>query len=143
MQEYLIDIVSSIQNGYDEDKIEVKTIGSFCEDTGCYHIEYDEAGEPGMDGATTVMTIDGDRQITLVRTGELSAKMVLEKGQRHLCHYDTPFGEMMVGIFTENIRSNLNPRGGELNFRYSVDINSAFSSNNEVSIMIREAAKRV
>ena len=138
MKEYVIEIISSLKNEYEEDKLEVTTMGNFTKHQDDYKISYNENSEGGMTGKTS-LTVHGNRQITLVRTGGMATRLILEKGQRHLCHYDTGYGEMMVGVFTDRIDSSLSETGGELKFNYSVDINSEFSSNNEISIKVKEA----
>ena len=47
----------------------------------------------------------------------------------------------MVGVFTSSFSSHLNEQGGSLRVRYTLDINSSLSSNNEISVTIKEAAK--
>ena len=139
MREYLIEVRSCLKGLHDEENLEITTVGSFSGQADRYHIAYDETPGSGMEGAVTSLTVDGADTITLERTGSTNMRMILEKGQRHLCHYDTGFGDLMVGVFTEDIHSNLGHDGGELNFKYSVDINSEFSSDTEVFITVKEA----
>ncbi len=70
-----------------------------------------------------------------------ATRLILEKGKRHLCQYDTGYGSLMVGVFTSSFESTLNEQGGSLRVRYTLDINSSLSSNNEISIIVKEAAK--
>ena len=45
----------------------------------------------------------------------------------------------MVGVLGSRIKSNLTDAGGNLEFKYSLDINSMYSSENEMYISIRES----
>lgn len=74
--------------------------------------------------------------------GAGSTRLVLENGKRHLCQYDTGYGNMMIGIFTSQLHSNLTDEGGKLEVRYTLDINSNLSSSNEILITIKEAENK-
>ena len=74
--------------------------------------------------------------------GNSSTRLILEKGKRHLCQYDTGYGTLMVGVFTSSFDSTLDASGGSLQVRYTLDINSALSSNNEILITVKEAASQ-
>ena len=62
---------------------------------------------------------------------------IVEKGKKHHCHYVTPYGEMMVGIYTHEIKNELNEHGGKLYMKYTVDINSSYISDNEIYMEIK------
>ena len=58
-----------------------------------------------------------------------------ELGENH-CVYGTPYGEFTMGINAYEVESELNDEGGRLRFRYSIDVNSDFISENEMLITI-------
>ena len=101
--------------------------------------EYDseENGKP----VTSVLKVEGNDKVTLMR-GAGSTRLVLENGKRHLCQYDTGYGNMMIGIFTSQLHSSLTDEGGKLEVRYTLDINSNLSSSNEILITIKEAENK-
>ena len=137
------DVLISITGFYDtpdaQDSMELTTIGSFTRMANSYYITYRESEATGMEGIITTVKVEGNERVTLMRRGENHTRLILEKGHRHLCHYDTGFGDMMIGVFADHIQSNLQENGGEVNFRYTLDINSGFASRNEVNITVREA----
>ena len=59
----------------------------------------------------------------------------MEKGRRHQCVYDTGYGEMMIGVLGNQISSTLTDKGGNIQFKYSLDINTSLASENEVYIL--------
>ena len=67
---------------------------------------------------------------------------MLEKGKRHLCHYDTGFGSLMVGVFAQSIHSDLTDSGGTLDVSYSLDINSGLNSMNSIFVDVKRNAKK-
>jgi uncharacterized beta-barrel protein YwiB (DUF1934 family) len=74
-----------------------------------------------------------------MRKGGDNTRLILENGKRHLCQYDTGYGNMMIGIFTSRLDSELGDAGGSLQVSYTLDINSNLSSLNELSITVKEA----
>lgn len=125
------------------DVIELITAGRYAYKDGSYYISYNETQDSGFGGVTTTLKVEGDRCVTLTRSGPSSTRMVLEKGRRHLSQYDTGYGQMMVGVSGTRIQSDLSEAGGELSLHYALDINSSVVSQNEVYITVKEAPKTV
>ena len=137
-EDFLISICGEQYVDGQHDRIEMTTVGSFTKKQNSYYICYRENEEFGMRNVTTVLKVEDD-QITLLRSGERRSRMVLQKGKRHLCHYHTDVGEMMVGVAAKRIHTALNDQGGQLDFQYDLDINTTFSSSNEVHITVKKA----
>ena len=74
-------------------------------------------------------------RVTMMRAGS-ATRLILEQGRRHLCLYDTGYGTLSVGVFTSELRSSLGKRGGKLNVKYTLDIDSNLSSRNEIQIKV-------
>lgn len=101
-------------------------------------LEYDEKDEDDT-AFRTILSIDREGIATLQRDGPQANRMTIQRGQRHLCHYDTPFGVLNIGVFGEQVAHNLTDSGGEVYMRYTIDINSAMQSRNEVKITVKES----
>lgn len=134
----LIEIKGKYSSDNGIDSIELTTLGSFTKLNGKYYITYREQNDQ-TDATVTTVTVDGDNRVTLSRRGEITSRMLLEKGKRHLFHYKTSFAEFMLGIFANKISNSLSDDGGKLNFSYTLDINSGLISENEIEINIKEA----
>ena len=92
---------------------------------------------------TTLLKVEDDRMVTMQRTGGLRSRLTVEKGQRHMSHYDTGYGELLVGVFGEQIQNRLGSKGGSLYMRYTIDVNHSLVSRNQVEINIKEAGRQV
>jgi uncharacterized beta-barrel protein YwiB (DUF1934 family) len=73
------------------------------------------------------------------RSGQALAQLIIQRGVRHQCRYDAGYGDMTIGVSGGMIRSTLTDSGGNLEFSYSLDINSLLASENEMYIYIQEA----
>ncbi len=121
------------------DVIELVTAGRYYKRDGKYYIRYLESEATGFAGVTTTVKVEGERAVTLTRSGPAASRLILEHGKRHLCQYSTGVGQMMVGISGCQIHSDLGELGGELEFHYMLDVNSNLVSRNEVRIRVKEA----
>lgn len=139
-KDVLINITGTVvsENGV-PDVIELVTAGRYYKREGKFYIRYEEGENGGFAGSTTTVRVEGDRVVTLTRSGGTASRLVLEQGRRHLCQYDTGEGQMMVGISGCRIHSALDDLGGELSFQYMLDVNSQLVSRNEVRISVKEA----
>jgi uncharacterized beta-barrel protein YwiB (DUF1934 family) len=83
--------------------------------------------------------VDKQDKVTLERSGRTRSQLIVERGVRHQCHYDTGAGDLILGVLGSSIKSSLGERGGDLEVKYSLDINSAVASENEMYINVRES----
>ncbi len=143
MQEnYLISIRGKQKVDDETGEVELTTLGSYVRRGDSRYIVYKEyTSEDSNQTRTSILKIDGSSKVTLMRGGEDRTRLILESGKRHLCQYDTEFGNMMIGIFTSRVQSDLNDLGGNLEVSYTLDINSSLSSQNDIFITIKEAGK--
>ena len=93
------------------DEIELVTAGTLKQDgRGGFTVSYQESELTGLEGTTTKVHIGGGR-VTLLREGSINSQMVFEEGMRHLSMYETPYGELSVGVNTRRMRSTVGEAG--------------------------------
>lgn len=137
-KDVLISIKGVYSNEDDQDVVELFTTGKFYKRNGDYYISYEETEATGFEGSRTTLRIEQENRVTLRRTGSSNSQLIVERGVRHQCHYDMGFGEMMIGVHGSRIKSSLNDSGGNVELKYSLDINSLLASENEMYIFVRE-----
>lgn len=101
-------------------------------------IRYEESETTGMEGSDMQLRIARDGMISIIRTGTFQTHLVVQKGKKHFCHYETPFGEFAVGVSAKWVRNELTDEGGKLALRYTVDANSTLLSDNEIRIDVKK-----
>ena len=126
-----------------EDSAELITTGVFEGTEEDFSITYAEQDET-LKSCRTTLHVEGDRRVTMVRTGESAAEMILETHKRHNCHYSTPYGSFMLGVYAKQISSKVRAQEGcgALAFRYTLDFNAANSTENELHILFKQAAQQ-
>ena len=102
-----------------------------------YTISYREhAGD--LAGTVTNIRVTEPNLICLHRDGAYETDLILELQKRHNCHYDTPYGGFMMGVYAHSMESSMDISGGMLNFSYSLDVGGGEVSTNELRIKVKE-----
>lgn len=100
-------------------------------------IEYVENNEE-MGPEETTITVFNNNTVSIVRKGQFSSEMTVEKNTRHHTFYITPYGEMTMGIYGTRVDWSRIDGGGILKMKYSLDFNNGFVSENTMNIYIEE-----
>ena len=101
-------------------------------------IRYQEPDENGFEECQTHIRAIADSCVTITRSGKYASQLILEKGQRHLNHYDMGFGQLVMGVSTSRIKNTLSPAGGQLTVNYTLEMNHSLVSNNRFVLKIVE-----
>jgi len=117
------------------DTIELLTCGRFYRRNNSYWLSYEESETTGFEGYKTTLHIEPDK-VTMRRSGLSESQLIVQKGTRHQCLYDTGFGSITVGVNGRTVNSTLDDNGGTVDFSYSMDINTALTSENRVIIKV-------
>lgn len=137
-ENYLITIKGTMEQGGERDTVELMTRGSLVRKDGAYYIVYRETEATGYAGCTTTVRVDDSgRLVTMTRFGKTPSQLVIEKGTRHLCHYETGYGAVSLGVAADEIAPRLTDAGGRLAFSYTLDSGAEnFISRNLVDITV-------
>ena len=139
MQEnFLITIKGTMEQRGDSDTVELMTRGSLVHKEGAYYIVYKETEATGYEGCTTTVKVAEDaRKVSMLRYGKVPSQLIIEKGTRHLCHYETGYGAISLGVAADVIAHELTEEGGKLKFSYTLDSGAEnFISRNLVDITV-------
>ncbi len=138
-QDVMLSITGIQDTGGDKDKIELITNGTLQKSGNEYIIDYEETIETGMEDTHTRISASAEKVI-ITRSGSRSSQLLLEKGKRHLNHYDTGYGQIVMGISTSKIDNTI-ALNGELRVAYSIEMNHTLASKNSFFLKIKEVQK--
>lgn len=138
-KDYVITIKGMQTYDSDDDNIDIEMMaeGDFTFEDGKYFIDYDETEATGMEGTSTTIETDGD-YVALTRTGAVDTTLLFIKDRLTTSYYETPYGTMMMGITTEDVKTNLDSDGGKISVKYSISMNNLFSGTNTFEIQVRK-----
>lgn len=138
-EKYLIKIDGTIEQDDDKDTVQLITKGSFLSKNGGFSISYKETQATGFEGSITTVSLKPSGAVVMRRTGSYTSEIVIEPGKRHVCHYDSGFGVLNLGVAADEIKHSLCATGGKLMFSYTLDSGQVQISHNKVEISVREA----
>lgn len=144
MEKNVIISIKGLQSfqGSGDDSIELVTEGRLVDhgEEGLI-LSYQESELTGMEGTETVLHMDPDGTITLLRTGQFNSQMIFQQGERHLSLYQTPYGDLAVSILADRVRNTLNMDGGELEISYAIEIDNTLAGRNLFKVSVREDSR--
>lgn len=103
---------------------------------GVFFVDYEETEITGYAGTKTVIEIGSD-YVSLRRTGTLNTDMLFMKDRKTSSSYNTPYGELLIGIMTSKLEIDVDENGGKVSVEYYVDINNQSTSKNIFDLEIR------
>ena len=96
---------------------------NYYEKNGKHYVIYDELVE-GIPGTIkNKVRIMDDRKVEIIKSGITNTHMVFEKDKINMTQYETPYGEMMIGVFTKDIRFEEQDEKITVHVNYALDIN--------------------
>ena len=142
-EDFLIRIDGRMEQAGETDSVELMTRGSFVRRGGSFFITYKESETTGYAGCTTTVKVaENAQKVTMLRFGPAASQLVIEKGTRHLCHYETGYGSMTLGVAADEIESRLSDEGGQVKFSYPLDAaQDIVLSRNLVTITVKRAER--
>ena len=140
-EDYIIRTKSRMIQDGDRDTVELMTRGSFVQRGDSYYITYRETETTGYEGCVTTLKLaaDGSR-VAMLRFGPANTQLLIEKGRRNLCHYETGYGSMTLGVTADEIVCELTETGGRARFSYLLDADSTeLTSQNCLEVTVTQA----
>lgn len=104
------------------DSIEVITKGDYYLKNGKRYIIFDEVSE-GFEGSThNIIKINGNC-MDVTKKGIANVHMVFEENKKNMAYYNTPFGNILVGILTRNVAVDETEDNIDVNVDYELEVN--------------------
>lgn len=123
--------------GDEPNNVEVVSIGEMYERDGFVCLTYDEVVDEEDTGVVQVvknMIKINEEQVEVIKKGPTQSHMVFVPEETTFTYYSTPFGEMEVSIFTDEIRRVSKDDGFSLNMQYQLEMNQTLVANSSVNI---------
>ena len=106
----------------DEEPIEVLSAGTYYFKDGKHFIFFEEVVE-GVPGVTkTQIRLSGSDSLEVRKKGIANVNMVFEKNKNNRCFYQTPFGQINLGIFTKDIWVEESEDNIDIRADYDMDV---------------------
>ncbi|MFP4697790.1 MAG: DUF1934 domain-containing protein [Eubacteriales bacterium] len=135
--------VKGIQKDFVEnDSVEVITTGQLYKKNSKYYINYVDSDLFIKSETKTTIKIAKDK-IDIIRFGGSNTHMIFETNKKHMTHYDTPFGALLIGVITKNISFKEKDNSLELKVNYQLEINNGFVGENSFEVKVQEKSSNI
>lgn len=118
------------------DKIETVTVGDYYKKNDRHYVIYEEVTE-GFDQPTKNRLKFSEHMVELTRNGLVNVHMIFQENKKNLSNYNTPFGQILVGIDTKQVKIDESEDNIIVDVDYALDINYEFFSDCHIRIDIR------
>lgn len=125
-------------NTAQDEEIEVFSAGKYYFRNGKHYLLYDEQVEENGDVVSNRITLK-DGGLEIVKKGAMNAKMTFLREERTECWYETPFGEMLVGLEVTDMKTVEEEDLLEIHIAYRLELN--YEHVADCRIRIRAVAK--
>ncbi len=125
------------ESGNDE-AVEMIAPGEYYLRNGKHYVLYEEIME-GAEGDHDISknTVKiANNQVEILKKGGSNVHMVFVENQKNMTYYTTPFGQLLIGIFTNYVEVKEKEEVIEVKLKYELEINQTFVSDCEITILI-------
>lgn len=137
MKKNVVITVRGLQSEVNADEaIEVISAGTYLRKSDTHYLSYEEADEEGNITKNRIK-IKPD-SIEMTKQGSIVTQMIFTLGEKQYACYNTPFGDMTLGITTKKI--GVEEEEGTLQARllYGLEVNGVHLSECELNIDVKE-----
>jgi len=139
MKKNVVITVRGLQRQVDEDEpVEVISAGTYLKKDDTHYLSYEEADEDGKITKNRIKITPSSIEMT--KQGGITTRMIFVKGQKHFACYETPFGELTLGMTTKSIKVTEENSQISAALRYDLEVNGTHMSECELDIEVKECA---
>lgn len=118
------------------DPVEVITVGEYYKRNNKHYVLFQEIME-GFEGRTKNTIKISDNTLDIIKQGVTNVHMVFEKNKKNITCYNTPYGNLMVGILAKEVNITEQDEMIEVRVEYALDINYEHLADCQISIHIK------
>ncbi len=119
-----------------EENIEIITIGEYSFEEDKHYVHYDEVMEDEKDVIKSTLKFN-DSCVELIKKGPMNVHMIFEKEKKNVTYYNTPYGDLLVGIQAKSIDIEEKEELINVGINYTLEINSQHISNCNIFMDIK------
>lgn len=124
------------QSDSDAEKIETIMMGSYYEKNGNHYVLFDEVME-GFTQPVKNRVKFGEHALELTRSGAVNVHMIFEENRKNMTSYNTPYGNILIGIDTKKIHIAQESERIVVDVDYALDINYEYLADCQIVLDIR------
>lgn len=137
MKKNVVITLSGLQRAVSEDEpVEVISAGTYMRKEDVHYLSYEEADEDGKITKNRIKITPDSLEMT--KQGGITTRMIFVKGQKQYACYETPFGDMTLGMTTKSLGVTEEEDGLLAELLYDLEVNGTHMSECELNIQVKE-----
>ena len=130
--------LSACEAGTEADTLESAVKADSYFRNGKQYFVYNEAAEDGSGVIRNTIKLSGEKCVEIRKTGLVDTKMVFEKGKSFSSGYRTPYLQMNLEVFTEELELLVTEKKIDIQIHYRLNLNGTPLSACKMALSIRE-----
>lgn len=119
-----------------EDRTQTLISGNYYEKNDRHYILYDEVME-GFSKAVKTKVKFSENMLEIIRNGPIGVRMLFEENKKNVTSYNTPYGNILLGISTKKINVIVQPDIIEIELEYTLDADGGHLSDCSMNMKIQ------
>lgn len=139
MEKKVLLALKGLQFAMDEEgaqALETITPAEYYKRNNSHYVIYDEVTEGFQDTTKNVIKF-GDSQMEVTKKGLVNVHMVFEQNKRNMTSYSTPYGNILIGIDTDEVEIMEEKDTISVNVAYSLEANYEHMADCKIEMHIR------
>lgn len=120
----------------DCDKIETVTPAEYYKKNDGHYIIYNEVTE-GFDENTKSIIHIKDHELNIMKRGVINVQMLFAENKKNMTNYQTPFGNVMIGIATDKVDLSETEDHMKVHVEYALELNHEHYADCKLDMNIR------
>lgn len=126
--------ISGLQFEVDsENALEIVSRGEYYFRNGKHFLIYEEISEEEQQVSKCVLKLS-ENVVELTKKGSTNVHLLFEKNKSNMTYYNTPFGELILGVATREINLFVSEDSLDLKLNYTLDMNYQHVSECELTV---------
>lgn len=145
MEKEVLLALKGLQFAMDEEgaqALETITPAEYYKRNDSHYVVYDEITEGFTDTTKSIIKFRGS-QVEVTKKGLVNVHMVFEEKKKNMTSYSTPFGSILIGIDTDEIKIKEEDDKIYVNVVYSLEANYEHMADCKIEMSIRSRGERL
>ncbi|MCP1110302.1 uncharacterized beta-barrel protein YwiB (DUF1934 family) [Lachnospiraceae bacterium PF1-21] len=122
----------------DGEAIEVITPAEYYFRRDKHYILFEEFAPGTKEAIHSKLKLSPDK-IEIIKGGHYNTRIVFERERMNMSHYNTPYGDLMIGTMTKQLSLQVEEEEIEAKVLYSLEINDEWAADCNVNIHVKNA----
>ena len=123
------------RNDEELDKIETICTGEYYNRNGAHYIMYEETTEGFEEPVKNMIKVRG-KEFSLTKRGGFQVQMVFTEGKKTMTDYNTPFGNILIGLDTTKVETIEEENMLQIHIDYALEANYQYIADCHIIVKV-------